>query len=192
MARKSKEPAVISGHRGAKDSPRSKARKAAAKALHDPESETDEQSLLLPSDETMKRVEDGAPTRAGKKYRFRSRYEKHYLLLKAIPSTKSFDGRTVPGETVASLFKDYNYETDDPGRAALMKEHDTFGVTFWDADAQDQEVAIAEYEGFLSRISKSPMLRERLKKDLSKKDFSVLEALTRPDPETEGGQEQAG
>jgi len=159
----------------------------------DPGAETDEQSLTLPSDETMQRVEAGAPTRkSGKKYRFRSRYEKHMLLLKAIPSTKSFDGRTVAGETVTSLFQDYLYETDDPDRNRLMREHDTFGVSFWDADEQDQKVAVAEYEDFLRKLNTNPVLRERLKKDLSKRDFSVLSTLAQAESEEEeGGQKTA-
>lgn len=187
-----KKPAVISGHRGPADSPRTKVARAAERALKGPVAETDEQSLTLPSDETMQRVEAGAPTRSGKKFRFRSRYERHMLLLKAIPSTKSFDGRTVPGETVTSLFQDYLYETDDPDRNRLMREHDTFGVTFWDADEQDQKVAVAEYQDFLRKLNTNPILRDRLRKDLSKKDFSVLAALAQPDPEEgEGGQKTA-
>jgi len=163
--------------------------------MSDPDgTEKDEQSLLLPSDDTMERVEAGAPTRkAGKAFRFRSRYEKHMLLLKAIPSTKGFDGRTVTGETVTCLFKDNGYETDDPEKNMLMREHDSFGVTFWDADEQDQAIAVAEYENFLQKVGTSPILRERLKKDLSKRDFSVLEALVRPDSEDgEGEQKAAG
>jgi len=185
-----KKPAIISGPRGPKDSPRTRAARAAEKALQDPVAETDEQSLTLPSDDTMQRVEAGAPTRkSGKKYRFRSRYERHMLLLKAIPSTKSFDGRTVAGSTVTSMFQDYEYQTDDPDRNRLMREHDTFGVTFWDADEQDQKVAVAEYQDFLRKLNTNPILRDRLRKDLSKKDFSVLDALAQPEPgEEEGGQ----
>jgi len=188
----SKKPAVISGHRGAADSPRRRARVAASKSMQNPDTEKDEQSLLLPSDETMERVEAGAPTRReGKAFRFRSRYEKHMLLLKAIPSTKGFDGRTVTGETVTCLFRDNVYETDDPEKNRLMREHDSFGVTFWDADEQDQSIAVAEYESFLQKVGTNPVLRERLKKDLSKRDFSVLEALVRPDSEEGEGEQKA-
>lgn len=187
-----KTPAVISGHRGAADSPRRRARTAASKAMQDPATEKDEQSLLLPSDKTMERVEEGAPTRReGKAFRFRSRYEKHMLLLKAVPSTKGFDGRTVTGETVTCLFKDNVYETDDPEKNRLMREHDSFGVTFWDADEQDQSVAMAEYENFLQKVGSNPVLRERLKKDLSKRDFSVLETLVRTDSKGEEGEQKA-
>ncbi len=126
-----KQPAGISGHRGPKDSPRRRGRVAAAKAIADPMAENDVQSLLLPSDETMRRVEAGPPPRQeGKRFRFRSRYEKHMLLLRAIPSTKSFDGRRQAGQTDVALFRDYGYETDDPATNDLIREHDSFGVTF--------------------------------------------------------------
>lgn len=187
-----KQPAVLSGRRGPKDSPRRRGREAAAKAVMNPAAEIDEQSLLLPSDDTMKRVEEGPPPRQkGKRFRFRSRYEKHMLLLRAIPSTKSFDGRTVAGQTDVALFRDYNYETDDPAVNDLIRKHNSFGVTFWDADEQDQSIAVAEYENFVQKISTSPALRERLRKDLSKRDFSVVETLAQPVVEKEEGEQKA-
>ncbi len=113
------------------------------------------------------------------------------LLLKAIPARVTAEGRIEKGNTMMALFRDNHYETSDPEVNALIREASSFGVEIWDADEQDQAAAVAEYEAFATNLKKHPHLLQRLKKDINRKDFAVIEALAGSDAEQQsvGGDE---
>lgn len=153
-------------------------------------------------------AKSGAAVEGREKYRYRSKFANHTILMFAEPDQVLPGGRIVRGKVMQAKFKDGYWETRNDFRFAngdpvshekqreWIESSQNFsrepGIgDFWDADLQEHVNARSIYTSFVEAVQSDPKLVEMLKRDLAAQDFDIVAALaSKPRPATD--EEPAG
>lgn len=148
------------------------------------------------------KLEKTAVPEKREKFRYRSRFSNHMILLYAEPDTVLPGGKIVRGKVFQAKFKDGYWETQDKWaekgfsheqQNEWIRASENFSETpghgdFWDADIEAHTQAVAQYNSFLTAIQSDPKLKEMLRRDLAGSDFNIIEALSATKKAQEGSE----
>jgi hypothetical protein len=116
------------------------------------------------------------PMAERKVFKFRSRNRSHMVLLDAYPDKMLPNGRIEKGKTILAKFKDNEYSTTNAEYAEVLRNNENFGLhgDYWDAEEEDNAVAVAQYNNFRDAVKSNPELYQRFMRDMAAGDFDEV------------------